>query len=85
MIGGGAFGWEPGEFTDDTQMALALAESLIRHGTFHAEDVWKRFVKWAETAADIGTIIRTALRSTSWQSAAESAHRAIGGVPEMAG
>ena len=37
-------------------MALALAESLIRHGTFHAEDDRKRFVKWSETAADIGTL-----------------------------
>jgi ADP-ribosyl-[dinitrogen reductase] hydrolase len=32
MIGGGAFHWAPGEFTDDTQMALALAESLIACG-----------------------------------------------------
>lgn len=78
MIGGGSFGWEPGEFTDDTQMALALAESLILHGAIHADDVWRRFVKWAETASDVGTIIRTALRNTSWQGAAESAHRAIG-------
>ena len=27
LTGGG--GWAPGEFTDDTQMALGLAESLI--------------------------------------------------------
>ena len=26
MIGGGSFGWAPAEFTDDTQMTLALAE-----------------------------------------------------------
>ena len=24
MVGGGAFGWEPGEWTDDTSMALAI-------------------------------------------------------------
>ena len=29
MTGGGAFDWAPGEFTDDTQMAVALAESLV--------------------------------------------------------
>ena len=29
LIGGGSFDWAPGEFTDDTQMALALAESLV--------------------------------------------------------
>ena len=26
MAGGGAFGWEPGEWTDDTSMAIAIAE-----------------------------------------------------------
>jgi ADP-ribosylglycohydrolase len=29
MIGGGPFGLEPGQWTDDTSMALCLAESLI--------------------------------------------------------
>ena len=28
MIGGGSFRWLPGEFTDDTQMALSLALSI---------------------------------------------------------
>jgi hypothetical protein len=32
MVGGGAFHWAPGEFTDDTQMAVILAESLLEHG-----------------------------------------------------
>jgi hypothetical protein len=26
MVGGGGFGWEPGEWTDDTSMAIAIAE-----------------------------------------------------------
>jgi len=29
MIGGGSFHLKPGEWTDDTSMALCLAESLI--------------------------------------------------------
>ena len=29
MIGGGPFGLKPGQWTDDTSMALCLAESLI--------------------------------------------------------
>ncbi|MER9836484.1 ADP-ribosylglycohydrolase family protein [Mesorhizobium sp. M0145] len=29
MVGGGPFGLEPGEWTDDTSMALCLADSLI--------------------------------------------------------
>ncbi len=28
MIGGGAFGWEPGEWTDDTSMALVIADAV---------------------------------------------------------
>src|SRR5262249_16711360 len=26
MVGGGGFGWEPGEWTDDSSMAIAIAE-----------------------------------------------------------
>ena len=26
MVGGGAFGWQPAEWTDDTSMAIAIAE-----------------------------------------------------------
>ena len=29
IVGGGPFGLEPGQWTDDTSMALCLAESLI--------------------------------------------------------
>ena len=29
LIGGGSFDWAPGEFTDDTQMGIVLAESLL--------------------------------------------------------
>ena len=29
MVGGGPFGLEPGQWTDDTSMALCLAESLV--------------------------------------------------------
>ena len=29
MVGGGVYGLEPGQWTDDTSMALCLAQSLI--------------------------------------------------------
>ena len=32
MCGGGSLDWEPGEFTDDTQMALLVATSLVERG-----------------------------------------------------
>lgn len=46
MIGGGPFDLKPGEWTDDTSMALALAESLVATGEFDAEDLMQRFVRW---------------------------------------
>ena len=46
MVGGGAFGLNPGEWTDDTSMALCLAESLIESGGFDAGDQMGRFVRW---------------------------------------
>lgn len=32
MVGGGPFGLKPGEFTDDTSMALCLGASLLEKG-----------------------------------------------------
>ncbi len=34
MTGGGPFGLEPGQWTDDTAMALAVADALQDHGDF---------------------------------------------------
>ncbi|MFD6415290.1 ADP-ribosylglycohydrolase family protein [Streptomyces sp. NPDC060194] len=48
MCGGG--GWDPGEATDDTQMAVLLAESLLERGGLDLADVFARFRRWA--AAD---------------------------------
>ncbi|MET4049509.1 MULTISPECIES: ADP-ribosylglycohydrolase family protein [unclassified Rhodococcus (in: high G+C Gram-positive bacteria)] len=31
MIGGGPFGFDPGEWTDDTSMALAVAQAAAAH------------------------------------------------------
>ena len=79
MIGGGAFGWEPGEFTDDTQMAIALSESLLACGGFDADDVWARFRTWARSATDVGNLTRAALQHESWRGAATAADLAMGG------
>lgn len=42
MVGGGPFDLRPGEWTDDTSMALCLAESLIETGTFDPADQLRR-------------------------------------------
>lgn len=46
MRGGGPFGLEPGQWTDDTSMALCLAESLVECGGFDAEDQMRRYCRW---------------------------------------
>ncbi|MFC8718846.1 ADP-ribosylglycohydrolase family protein [Kitasatospora sp. NPDC057198] len=45
MCGGG--GWEPGEATDDTQMAVHLGESLLAAGGLDLPEMFERFRGWA--------------------------------------
>jgi ADP-ribosyl-[dinitrogen reductase] hydrolase len=47
MVGGGPFDLEPGEWTDDTSMALCLAASLVECGAFDAADQMDRYLRWA--------------------------------------
>lgn len=61
MIGGGSFGWAPGEFTDDTQMTLALADSLLTQGSLDLDDLWTRFTAWRLGATDVGIATSRAL------------------------
>lgn len=46
MVGGGPFRLNKGEWTDDTSMALCLAESLITCNGFDAQDQMERYVRW---------------------------------------
>ncbi|WP_442816281.1 ADP-ribosylglycohydrolase family protein [Streptomyces sp. NBC_01233] len=53
MCGGG--GWDPGEATDDTQMAVLVGESLLEQGGLELPDVFARFQRWsAGQPKDIG-------------------------------
>jgi ADP-ribosylglycohydrolase len=69
IIGGGPFGLRAGEWTDDTSMALCLAESLVERAGFDAADQMRRFVRWRRdghlssngACFDIGTTVRAAL------------------------
>ncbi|WP_407841782.1 ADP-ribosylglycohydrolase family protein [Streptomyces sp. DSM 116496] len=45
MRGGG--GWDPGEATDDTQMAVLVGASLLECGGLELPDVFDRFRRWA--------------------------------------
>ncbi|NDF30677.1 MAG: hypothetical protein EB147_00400 [Acidimicrobiia bacterium] len=78
MIGGGAFDWAPGEFTDDSQMMLALAESLLACGSLDLDDVWARFRAWRSGATDCGTTTAGALAHEDRHDAAAEVHRTWG-------
>lgn len=70
MTGGGPFGLRPGQWTDDTSMALCLAASLIESGGFDALDQMRRYVRWRDEGYmsstgfcfDIGNTVSDALR-----------------------
>jgi len=69
MMGGGPFGLQPGEWTDDTSMALCLATSLLETGGFDAKDQMDRYCRWRDAGYlssngrcfDIGNTVRQAL------------------------
>jgi ADP-ribosyl-[dinitrogen reductase] hydrolase len=46
MVGGGPFNLAPGQWTDDTSMALCLADSLLACGRLEQRDLMERFVRW---------------------------------------
>ncbi len=46
MVGGGPFNLSAGEWTDDTTMALALADSLAEHEPLDCRDLMDRFIRW---------------------------------------
>src|SRR5690348_11419095 len=46
MVGGGPFELLPGQWTDDTSMALCLAESLLHCGGHDPRDQMQRYVRW---------------------------------------
>jgi ADP-ribosyl-[dinitrogen reductase] hydrolase len=69
MVGGGPFRLSPGEWTDDTAMALVLADSLLAHPDLDERDLMTRSVEWHEhgtysctgSCFDIGITTRQAL------------------------
>ena len=52
---GGKFNLPAGAWTDDTAMALCLAQSLIEKGCFNADDLLKRFSRWLEKGENTST------------------------------
>nr|WP_199299008.1 ADP-ribosylglycohydrolase family protein [Trichocoleus sp. FACHB-46] len=69
MVGGGPFNLQPGQWTDDTSMALCLAESLIECQGFDPKHQLEKYNRWYREGYlsstgrcfDIGNATRTAL------------------------
>lgn len=70
MVGGGPFNLDPGKWTDDTSMAMCLAQMLRSANGWDAEDAMKRFINWRDygylsstrVCFDIGNQTADALR-----------------------
>jgi len=69
LVGGGPFNLAPGQWTDDTSMALCLADSLITCTGMNLTDQMQRYVRWFRegylsstgVCFDIGNTVRDAL------------------------
>jgi ADP-ribosyl-[dinitrogen reductase] hydrolase len=63
IVGGGWLKLKPGAVTDDTQMSLAVARSLIKMNGFDAQDVARGFVDWLRSGPlDVGNTCRRGIR-----------------------
>ena len=69
-----------GTFTDDTEMALALADSLLAHAPLDPADLAQRFVAWLGAGPpDVGNHTRAVLgrvaHGTPWAEAVQAVQR----------
>jgi ADP-ribosyl-[dinitrogen reductase] hydrolase len=73
---GGTFWWgQPGQYTDDTLMSMALAASLVENQGFDMEDVGSKYLAWMEsgnTRGIGGTTARALTRLKNGSSVLES-------------
>lgn len=80
ILGGGVFGFECGQTSDDTAMTMAVAKGIIANSTYPIEEIGKQFLTWqASNPKDIGITVRTAFRNYQgdWFKAAENAHEEL--------
>lgn len=73
MKGGGPFGFAPAEWTDDTSMAIAVAEAMLEAvgkgqdpvGDASLSAMVQRWIEWARTSKDVGAQTRSVLSSVA--------------------
>jgi ADP-ribosyl-[dinitrogen reductase] hydrolase len=90
MIGGGLGGFAPGEWTDDTAQAYAIAEVAATGADLRSDEaltaIARRFADWyAERPPDVGIQTRAVLSAAGRHPTAEEMSRAAAAVHERAG
>lgn len=72
MIGGGVLGWQPGEWTDDTAMAIVVLEASVAASDRHdlridtAQDhIAREWYSWSLGTPDIGTLTSQVVRAAA--------------------
>jgi ADP-ribosylglycohydrolase len=90
MVGGGSFGWEPGEWTDDTSKAIAIAEVAASGADLRDEKALDALVhrwhEWMKTAKDVGIQTSSVLRAAGWLGlSAQTAREASAALHERTG
>ncbi|HVT71090.1 MAG TPA: ADP-ribosylglycohydrolase family protein [Trebonia sp.] len=72
----GSFGWAGGEWTDDTSMALAIAETAAAGEDLRSaaaqDTITARWAEWARRAREVGMQTRAVLRAAHSGAAAEA-------------
>lgn len=88
MIGGGSFGWELGEWTDDTSMAVPILRALAAGKPLEVETtldgVVAEWAGWSRTAKDVGAQTASVLGGLAVPTA-EAARKASRGLHERTG
>ncbi|MFZ0832511.1 MAG: ADP-ribosylglycohydrolase family protein [Mycobacterium sp.] len=89
MIGGGRGPFRPGEWTDDTAMAIAIAESLAARADLRFQKsldaIFRRWQWWARNAQDVDPqtweVLRAPSQSGATSSAAATLHHTADRLP----
>ena len=75
--------WAPGEWTDDTAMALAIARGILRNPADPCPESGRLWVRWESNAKDVGSTIRSAIsgfkRDDDWVMASRQTPQARDG------
>lgn len=84
ILGGGVFGFQKGEVSDDTDMTLCVAKGILKNPHFPLEDIGEEFLNWrSKIPKDIGNTVSMSFKFYdsvhNWETAARMAHDFMGG------